>query len=145
LESVVVRADANARLGATLSPAVGPVGAEAENHGGTCFHGFVLGQQLVLLCTFEGTQRGLQTKTWTAPAGAMVARIDYIAVDSDLAARVWETEVLADLPVACGATVDHFVSVARLTIGGVKPAVGGTSWYCRRGLRLPEVQEQLKS
>ena len=73
----------------------------------------------------------------------LTARIDFVALDPDVAASVRRAEVLADLPVATGSVDDHFVAAVRLPVAGQIQRTASKSWYCRGGLRLPEVQEQL--
>ncbi|CAE7236988.1 CFDP2 [Symbiodinium sp. KB8] len=75
---VVVLADANSRLGSLVSPAVGPLAAEAETVAGALFHEFVLRHQMCLPSTFEEQHVG-ESWTWSSPTG-LKHRLDYIAV-----------------------------------------------------------------
>eukprot|EP00435_Cladocopium_sp_Y103_P058241 s483_g20.t1 len=74
--------DANARLGSSVSEAVGPFGAEEENLAGEYFHQWLHDRSLFVPQTFSEHHAGDHV-TWTHSSG-QGARLDFIAIDQSL-------------------------------------------------------------
>ena len=91
---VLVLADANARVGSSVSPAVSSCGAETETVAGQVFHDFVLQHQLCLPSTFPEQHSG-ESWTWCAPSGSR-HRIDYIAIPQTWQSFVTGSRTWAD-------------------------------------------------
>ena len=87
-----VLTDSNGHLGSVHSSAVGPAGAEPENHAGAAFHALLTDFGLCLPATFPDLHTGCH---WTWKVGSPSGhRLDYIAVPGEwltgeLASAVW--------------------------------------------------------
>eukprot|EP00435_Cladocopium_sp_Y103_P069135 s738_g32.t1 len=96
--SLFLLADANSRLGSTLSQAVGAHHATDENVKGQCFHEWLLHHSLYLPQTFPDCHIGIG-HTWAHATGA-TARLDYIGCPMELPGDQVSTWIDEDIDLA---------------------------------------------
>lgn len=111
--TTVALMDTNSRVGGIQSDAIGPHQADPENNKGTFLHSWLTQHDLFLPQTWEQYHRG-PAATWTHPTGA-VARMDFIAVSSDLASSPITTWVASDIDLAISRQ-DHACVCADLAL-----------------------------
>ena len=78
---VLILADCNAHVGASITQAIGDVHPEDENLAGAAWHSFLLHNELAALNTHPQCHVG-PSATWFSPAGKG-RRLDYIAAPAD--------------------------------------------------------------
>ena len=124
-ELCILLADANARVGSSCSPFVGPEGAEEENPSGFELHQFLATQDLSLPATFESECGGSGTWTWKSPRGFR-HRLDYVGVPTDFLSCAVSSGVFEDSLLAIGTHVDHRAASVVVRVPLLAAAAGGT-------------------
>ena len=129
---LVFLGDVNARMGQTISKAVGPFGAEEGTKASECFADFLEQHSLWLPATFESTHRG-EHHTWYLPNGSG-SRIDFCAIPCQWASFEVQSEVRAGLGIH-GSILDH--QPVLLNVKGKGEAHGHSDpWNSKRKSRI---------
>ncbi|CAE7243314.1 CFDP2 [Symbiodinium natans] len=126
--------DANARVGATTSQAVGPHASEAENFAGACLRNFCHVNALCAPTTFQGikgqcVEPDTDVHTWASSHGD-THRIDYVLVPQDWLSHCSEIRMHPDFSLREGE--DHTATSLKITL-----QAGAISKPSRAHARIP--------